>query len=289
MADTVPYRLMSGLGNDFVVFDARQRPIRPTGDQVRWIADRELGVGCDQLIVLEPASAPGADIFMRIFNAEGLEVDACGNATRCVGAMLSDELGRTTTTVQTNAGLLISERNGDQVTVDMGVPKFDWRDIPLSEEFLDTRGIELQIGPADNPILHTPSVVNVGNPHAIFWVEQPDEYDLARVGPLLENHPLFPQRANISLARVTDTANITIRVWERGAGLTKACGTAACAVAVAAARKGLTGRLVTMELPGGLLEINWRKTDDHVLMSGPFSFDGAGEMGADLFSVSPSP
>jgi diaminopimelate epimerase len=283
MADTVPYRRMSGLGNDFVVLDARDHPIRPTGDQVRWISDRELGVGCDQLIVLERAKTAGADLFMRIFNAEGFEVDACGNATRCIGAMLTDELGRKKTVVETNAGLLISFRDSDTVTVDMGAPKFGWRDIPLSEEFLDTRGIELQIGPVDAPILHTPSVVNVGNPHAIFWVNDLEKYDLGRFGPLLENHPLFPQRANISLAHVTDPAHIEIKVWERGAGLTKACGTAACAVAVAAARKGLADRQVTISLPGGALEIEWRKSDDHMLMAGPFSFDGAGELGAEMF------
>ena len=165
---------------------------------------------------------------------------------------------------------------GGMVTVDMGKPRFDWDQIPLSEEFADTTGIELQIGPIDAPILHTPSVVNVGNPHAIFWVSDVEAYNLGRFGPLLENHPIFPERANIELAQVIAPDRIKVRVWERGAGLTLACGTGACAVAVAAARKGLADRKVTIELPGGPLQIDWRESDGHILMTGPWSLDGEG-------------
>lgn len=286
MADAVPYLKMNGLGNDFVVIDARAHPLRLSEDQVRWIADREQGVGCDQLILMEPAGMQDADIFMRIYNAEGGEVDACGNASRCVAALMAKELGRDNVTILTNAGLLASTMNGDQVTVDMGAPKFGWKQIPLSEDFHDTRGIELQVGPIDAPVLHTPSVVNVGNPHAVFWVKNdPDQHDLHLFGPLLENHPIFPERANISLAQVISPDHIKVRVWERGAGLTRACGTAACAVAVTAARKGLSARQVQIDLPGGSLDLHWRETDDHILMSGDWSLDGEGELPAELFAT----
>ncbi|MDB5506991.1 MAG: diaminopimelate epimerase [Devosia sp.] len=277
----VPFLKMNGLGNDFVVVDGRRAPQRFTPDEVRRIADRQSGVGCDQLIILE-RSAAGADVFMRIYNAEGGEVDACGNASRCIAALVADELGRTAVSIETNAGLLNAQINGDRVTVDMGVPRFAWQDIPLAEEFTDTTGIELQIGPIDNPVLHTPSVVNVGNPHAIFWVEDTEAYDLARIGPMLENHPIFPERANISLAQVISPTHIKLRVWERGAGLTLACGTAACAAGVAAARKKLTGRKVTVDLPGGPLEIEWRDSDDHVLMTGAWALDGDGVLSDEM-------
>jgi diaminopimelate epimerase len=181
-----------------------------------------------------------------------------------------EESGSAAATIETNAGLLKASATDDarRVTVDMGRPRFAWNEIPLAEEFHDTRAIELQIGPIDAPILHTPSVVNVGNPHAIFWVRDLDAYDLARIGPMLENHPMFPERANISLAHVLSDGEVEIRVWERGVGLTKACGTAACAVGVAAARDRRTGRKVRVLLPGGPLDIEWRESDDHILMTG---------------------
>src|SRR5690606_10126022 len=188
-------------------------------------------------------------------------------------------------TILTNPGVLQAQVDGDMATVDMGVPRFAWDQIPLAEPFADTTGIELQIGPIDAPVLHTPSVVNVGNPHAIFWVENLDSHDLSRFGPLLENHPIFPERANITLAQVVSPTEIRTRVWERGAGLTLACGTAACATAVAAARKGLTGRKVTVVLPGGPLEIEWREGDDHILMTGPWSRDGSGIVPEALLGV----
>lgn len=283
MAEPIAYRKMNGLGNDFVVVDARAGGWRFSADQVRRIADRETGIGCDQFIVMEQAPFEAADVFMRIYNAEGGEVDACGNATRCVAALVAGELGSDRVAVATNAGLLAGQVAGDMVTIDFGVPVFDWDRIPLAEEFRDTRGIELQIGPIDAPVLHTPSVVNVGNPHAVFWVkDDPDTYDLHLFGPLLENHPIFPQRANIEIAQVLSPDRIKVRVWERGAGLTKACGTGAVAVAVCAARKKLSARKVTVVLPGGPLDIDWRETDNHVLMTGPWALDGEGVLPAEM-------
>jgi diaminopimelate epimerase len=272
--DQIPFRKMNGLGNDFVVLDAREAPIPLDPDQARAIADRRTGIGCDQLITLEPSKA--ADLFMRIRNADGGEVDACGNATRCIADLVMAETGGTRVTVETNAGILDCIRAGEhRVTVDIGPPKLEWHEIPIAER-MDTRVIELQIGPIDAPVLHSPSVVNVGNPHCFFWVNDVEAHDLSKIGPLLEHHPIFPERANISLAQVTSPTSITLKVWERGAGLTRACGTAACAVVVAAARRKLTGRKVTVTLPGGDLDIEWRESDGHVLMTGPvaYEFDG---------------
>lgn len=283
-ASALPFVKMNGLGNDFVVLDARERPIVLSSDQIRAIASRQTGIGCDQLIIIQPDSIEGVDAFMRIYNAEGGEVDACGNATRCIAATLAAETGRDTVTLRTNAGILSSTVKGDLVTVDMGVPRFEWDQIPLAEPFADTTGIELQIGPIDAPVLHTPSVVNVGNPHAIFWVDDLNAHDLGRFGPLLENHPIFPERANITLAQVLSPQKIAIKVWERGAGLTQACGTAACATGVAAARKGMTERKVTIALPGGTIAIDWRATDDHILMTGGWSRDFDGTIAADLLA-----
>lgn len=282
MPAPLPYLKMNGLGNDFVVLDARAGEISLSRRQIIDISDRENGIGCDQLIVMEPDPTEGVDLFMRIYNAEGGEVDACGNATRAIAGLVAGETGADTVTLRTNAGILATRIHGDLVTADMGAPRFAWDQIPLAEPFADTTGIELQIGPIDAPVLHTPSVVNVGNPHAIFWAEDLDAYDLARFGPMLENHPIFPERANITLAQVLSDDRIRVRVWERGAGLTLACGTAACATAVAAARKGLTGRKVTIELPGGPLAIEWRTSDDHILMTGPWTLDGDGVIPAAL-------
>lgn len=268
----IPFRKMSGLGNDFVVLDARAQSLPIAAKAVRRIADRASGVGCDQVIVLE--AARDADIFMRIFNADGGEVAACGNASRCVAALMAVELGRSNVTIETEAAILGARIDAEgTATIDMGIPRFRWDEIPLAEPFHDTRTIELQVGPIDRPVLHSPSAVNVGNPHCIFWVDDLDVQDLARIGPVLEHHPLFPERANISLAQVTADDALGLRTWERGAGLTRACGTAACAAAVAAARKELTGRIVTVTLPGGQLRIDWRGADDHILMTGPFALD----------------
>jgi diaminopimelate epimerase len=272
-----PFRKMNGLGNDFVIIDARTRPVTLAAAEVRAIASRERGIGCDQLIVLEPSRR--LDVRMRIYNQSGGEVQSCGNVSRCVADLLIAETGKSTVTIETLGGDLVCSRaQGGLVTVDMGAPRFGWRDIPLAEEFADTRAIELQVGPIDAPLIHSPSVVNVGNPHCIFWVKSLDVVDLAAVGPMLEHHPLFPERANISLARVDSREALTLKVWERGVGLTRACGTAACASAVCAARKRFTGRSVTVTLPGGDLHIAWRESDDHILMTGPVTYDFEGTL-----------
>lgn len=280
---TISFRKMNGLGNDFVVVDARASPVDLTEDEVRAIADRSRGIGCDQLIALEPSSK--ADVFMRIYNADGSEVDACGNAARCVAYVLAQETGREEVSIETGAGILKADaKSAENVTIDMGEPRFAWDAIPLAEPFHDTTGIELQIGPIDAPVLHSPSVVNVGNPHAIFWVDDVDSHDLARFGPLLENHPVFPERANITLAQIVSPTGLKIRTWERGAGLTKACGTAACAAAVAAARKGLSERRVHVDLPGGgRLLIDWAE-NGHILMSGPAELEFEGVLERETLS-----
>lgn len=278
MESQLQFLKMNGLGNEFIVIDARKTMPQLGPEAVRLLADHASGPGCDQFITLE-TSPVGADVFMRIHNADGGEVEACGNATRCIGLLMMDELGKETVQVETVVGVLVASRGDGEgmVTVDMGVPKFDWQDIPLSEPFEDTRAIELQIGPIDAPILHTPSVVNVGNPHAIFWVKNDVEsYGLEVNGPLLENHMIFPQRANISLAQVHNRSELTLKVWERGVGLTEACGTAACAAGVAAYRNKMTDRKVLVHLPGGDLTIEWREADDHILMTGGTMLDYAG-------------
>ncbi len=281
---------MNGLGNDFVVWDARTTPIHLTPEQIRGIGARESGIGFDQMITVETSPA-GADAFMRIHNRDGSQVDACGNATRCVGRLLMEEKRSRSASIETNAGLLLAFAATDlscapitTVSVDMGAPRFDWNEIPLAEPFHDTRAIELQIGPIDAPILHTPAVVNVGNPHAIFWVEDLNAYDLAQIGPMLESHPMFPEKANISLAQVASKSEIHVKVWERGVGLTDACGTAACAVGVAAARDGRSDRLVTVHLPGGPLSIDWRESDDHILMTGATEVEFEGVLNPDDLS-----
>ena len=279
---SIPFRKMNGLGNDFVVLDARARPLPLGPDAVRAIADRKEGIGCDQLIALEPSRK--ADVFMRIWNADGGEVGACGNAARCVAAIVAAEQNAADVSIETESGVVGALVNSDSsVTVDMGAPRFAWDQIPLAEPFHDTRRIELQIGPIDDPVLHTPSVINVGNPHCLFFVDDVEVHDLKRFGPMLEHHPLFPQRANISLVQVVAPHALKVRTWERGAGLTRACGTAACAAAVAAARRELTGRKVRVSLPGGDLMIEWRESDDHILMTGPYALDFEGQLPEALF------
>lgn len=266
---------MNGTGNDFVVVDGRSgAPFRPSVEVARAIADRETGVGCDQLIGIE--SSADADAFMRIWNADGTEVSACGNATRCVGWKLLQETGKDDVHLATDAGLLTVSRVGDyRVRVDMGRPRVDWADIPLFEE-MDTRGIELQVGPIDAPHLHTPGCVNMGNPHVVFFVDDAMRAPVAEVGPLIEHHFLFPEGVNVGFAQILEQDRIRLRVWERGAGVTKACGTGACAAVVAAHRRRLTGRIATVSMDGGDLEIEWRGQDDHVLMTGDVvvEFDG---------------
>jgi diaminopimelate epimerase len=272
---TIPYVKMNGLGNEIVVVDLRNSAKVFTADEAAAIAaDRRSRF--DQMMVLHAPKTNGTNAYVRIYNADGSEVGACGNGTRCVGWLMAQGGLAKDFKVETQAGILNVKFNSDAaITVDMGEPKFEWQDIPLAEEFRDTRGIELQIGPIDDPVLHSPSAVNVGNPHAIFWVDDVDAYNLERFGPMLENHPIFPERANISLAHVTSPESITLKTWERGAGLTLACGTAACAAAVSAARKKLTGRRVTVTLPGGPLQIEWTAAN-RILMTGPAEFEYEG-------------
>ena len=277
---------MNGIGNEIVVVDLRDSSLAVTPDEARAVA-APAGIAYDQLMVLQKPRLEGTAAFIRIYNNDGSEAAACGNGMRCVARRVFEATGQSAATFETRAGLLNCWLGpaSDLYTVDMGPPKFDWRDIPLAEEFRDTRSIELQIGPIDAPVLHTPSAVSMGNPHAVFWVDDVNAYDLGRFGPLLENHPIFPERANITLAHIVDRDHVTIRTWERGAGLTQACGSAACAAAVSAARLRRTNRTVQVTLPGGELSIEWRESDDHVLMTGPAAFEYEGRFDPALFAA----
>jgi diaminopimelate epimerase len=276
---------MNGIGNEIVIVDMRQSGLAVTAAEARAVATPQ-GIPYDQLMVLYPPRATGTHAFVRIFNNDGSEAGACGNGMRCVARRMIAETGLSALAFETRAGLINCWQgpSPDLFTVDMGAPKFGWSDIPLAEEFGDTRHIELQIGPIDAPVLHSPSAVNMGNPHAIFWVEDVNAYDLGRFGPLLENHPIFPERANITLAEIRARDHIVMRTWERGAGLTRACGSAACATAVAAVRLCRADRIVRMTLPGGELTIEWRERDNHVLMTGPAEFEFEGRFDPALFA-----
>jgi diaminopimelate epimerase len=269
--DKVPFVKMHGLGNDFVVVDARGGAIAVGAEGVGALADRRTGIGYDQLIVLEPPRHPAAQLLMRIRNPDGSEAEACGNATRCVAWLLGRETADSRVRFETVAGLLEAEILADgQIAVDMGPARTDWRDIPLARA-ADTDRVELALGPLSAPVC-----TNIGNPHATFFVFDPEAIDLAALGPALEHHPLFPQRANIGVAAIRDRGNIRLRVWERGAGITRACGSGACAALVAAHRRGLVERRACVALDGGSLDIHWRE-DGHVIMTGPavLSYEGA--------------
>src|SRR5436853_1137053 len=277
---------MNGLGNEIVVVDLRHSRAPVAAEEAR-AAGRPGGTAYDQMMALYPPRAPGTDAYVRIYYSDGWAAGACGNGMRCIAELMFRETGKDALTFETPAGLLNCWKGAAPLvsTVDMGKPRFAWNEIPLAEEFADTRCIELQIGPIDAPVLHSPSAVSMGNPHAIFWVDDVNAYDLARFGPLLENHPIFPERANITLAAVKSREHLVIRTWERGAGLTKACGSAACAAAVSAARTRRTGRTVTVTLPGGDLLIEWRASDNHVLMTGPVAYEHEGRFDPALFAA----
>ncbi|MDB5508631.1 MAG: diaminopimelate epimerase [Hyphomicrobiales bacterium] len=278
-----PFFKMNGLGNEIVVLDLHGTALTVSAAEARAIARGE-GLAYDQMMVLHDPRTRGTDAFVRIYNNDGSEAGACGNGTRCVAWVLMRGDSRKRLLVETVRGVLECRRNGDvEFTVDMGRPRLAWNEIPLRDEFADTRGIELQIGPIDQPLLHTPAVVNMGNPHAIFFVDDIEAHDLARFGPLLENHPIFPERANISLAHVVSRDHIVLKVWERGVGLTQACGTAACAALVAASRRKLTDRKARVTLPGGDLFVEWRESDDHVMMTGPVELEFEAAFDARLF------
>lgn len=266
---------MNGAGNDFVVVNAMETPFRPTADQVRAICDRQTGQGCDQLIALEPSDT--ADVFMRVWNADGGAVQTCGNALRCVGWMLMTADQRQTASIDTLGGPTTARLEQDgRITIDMGAPRLRWDEIPLAEE-MATYGVELQIGPIDAPVIHTPGAVSMGNPHVVFFMDHtPDDGFVRGSGSLIEHHPLFPEGVNVGFAHVLADDRIRLRVWERGAGLTRACGTGACAALVAAHRRGLTGRSATVEVDGGELFIDWDETTGHVFMTGPVEIERTG-------------
>ena len=279
----LPFLKMHGLGNDFVVLDARDRALALTPERRRAIADRRLGVGCDQLIVLEPPTERGADVFMRIYNPDGGEAGACGNATRCVASVLMDERRTEHVTVQTVAGLLDSQKAGlgsnglPIVAVDMGPARLDWRDIPVREP-CDTNHMPIALGPLSDAV-----GTNMGNPHATFFVDDVEAIALAELGPKLERDRFFPERANIGVAQLIGQGRLRLRVWERGAGLTLACGSGACASVVAANRRGLVQRRADVTLDGGTLAIEWLR-DGHVLMAGGVALAFKGELDGSLLS-----
>ena len=283
MGDMVEFAKMNGLGNKILVVDMRGRTDRVTPAAAIALAASP-DTMFDQIMAVHDPRLSGTDAYIDILNNDGSMAQACGNGTRCVVQALAAETGRDTFTFQTIAGILNARELEDgTISVDMGTPVFEWDKIPLSEEFHDTSRIELQIGPIDAPILHSPSVLSMGNPHAVFWVDRdPMSFDLERFGPLLENHPMFPEKANITLAQVTGPSTMITRTWERGAGLTLACGSAACAAAVSGARTGRTDRSVTVTVASSperqSLSIDWRERDGHVIMTGLAEWEWAGTL-----------
>lgn len=280
---------MNGLGNEITVLDLRGSAHVVSASEARAIA-ADPRSRFDQLMVLHDPRSPGTDAYLRIYNTDGSESGACGNGTRCVAwAMLTDPVMSRPAdrglVLETKAGLLpVTPVSETVFTVDMGPPRLSWTEIPLRDPYPDTRAIAIDTRLPDNPELQAPSAVGMGNPHAIFWVADAASYDLAAVGPVLEHDPAFPERANISFAQVVSPDHVILRVWERGAGATRACGSAACATLVAGARRGLTGRRATISLPGGDLVITWRESDDHVLMTGPTELEHDGVLSPALFA-----
>jgi len=278
---TYEYVRMNGAGNAFIVVDAMEARFRPSEDEVRRLASAEAGLGgFDQLIAVEK-SADG-DAFMRVWNSDGSLVETCGNALRCVGWLMLDATEKSEVRIDTLGGPTLARAAEDrgglhQVTVDMGQPRLDWQQIPLAEE-MDTRGVELQVGPIDDPVVHTPGAVSMGNPHVVFFTDRQDDSFVRGTGSLVEHHPLFPEGVNVGFANVLDRETIRLRVWERGAGLTQACGTGACAAMVAASRRGLIGRSAKMILDGGELLVEWDEGTDHVFMTGPIEIELTGQL-----------
>jgi diaminopimelate epimerase len=276
----IPFIKMHGAGNDFVVLDGRAQPLGLTPGRIRLLADRRLGIGCDQLISLEPGTE-AADVFMRIHNPDGSEAGACGNATRCVASLIGRERGRSAVTIRTISGDLPSMLLHDgHSTVDLGAPRLGWTEVPLAAP-LDTQHLPLAEGATADP-----AACSMGNPHATFFVSAVEGLDIARLGPRFETDALFPDRANIGFAQILSPDRIRLRVWERGAGLTLACGSGACAALVNAVRRGLTGRRAELLLDGGTLIIEWREADGHVLMTGPAETSFLGTI--DLDALAPA-
>lgn len=267
-----PFVKMHGAGNDFVIVDGRSLPWPADREKARRITDRRTGVGGDELIIIEKPRDPAAAAFMTIINPDGEEVGACGNATRCVAWLLMEESGDSELTIETRAGLLATRRAGpDLISVDMGPARLDWREIPLARP-MDTLHLDLACGPLADPV-----AVGMGNPHAVFFVADVAEIDLATVGKALEHDPLFPERCNIEIVQILAPDRLRMRVWERGVGITLACGSGACASLVAAHRRGLAARRAALVLDGGVLIIEWRD-DNHVMMTGPVALTFAGNL-----------
>ncbi len=281
----VNFSKMNGLGNKIIVADMRGRADKISVPAALALAARNV-TEFDQIMEIRDGRSQGIDANLRIINCDGSEAEACGNGTRCVVNWLAKKNPKSNYTFLTSAGILNAILHEDGlVSVDMGEPDFDWKKIPLAEEFSDTANIELQIGPIDNPVLHTPSAASMGNPHCTFWVENDiHSYDLERFGPMLENHPIFPQRANITLARVVSSTHLDVRTWERGAGLTLASGSSSCAALVNGVRKGFVERRAKITVPGGEMNIEWM-ANNHVMMTGPSEHEFDGELDAESGEV----
>jgi diaminopimelate epimerase len=268
----IPFTKMHGLGNDFVVIDRRKGGIALSAERLRAIGDRHRGVGFDQLVFIDPPSNGRADVAFRFHNQDGSEAGACGNGTRCVAAAVMAEDGRDTLAIETIAGLLHAEKRKDGLyAVDMGPARLDWRDIPLTQA-CDTLALPIAAGPLSEPV-----AVNMGNPHCVFFVPNAEAVALETYGPEIEHHPLFPERTNVEVASIAGRNRIRLRVWERGVGITLACGSGACAAAVAASRRGLTGRRVEIAVDGGMLSVDWRE-DGHVVLTGPIAVSFSGNL-----------
>jgi diaminopimelate epimerase len=267
-----PFLKMHGLGNDFAVFDARQEPLALDASLARAIADRRLGIGCDQVIVIERAK--DADALMRIRNADGAEVETCGNAARCVAKLLMAETGRGSVRIDTLGGpLTCTDAGGGFVTVDMGAPKFAWDQVPLARE-ADTNGFALEVDGKS----YSAAAVSIGNPHCVLFVDDAEAAPVANLGPRFETHPMFPKRTNVEFVTVRDRSHIRMRVWERGSGITLACGSGTCATAAAAFKRGMIDRKAEVELDGGVLAVEIRESDWHILMTGPAALVYRGEV-----------
>jgi len=279
----VRFRKMHGLGNDFVVVDLRGGQPTPDAALVQAVADRRRGIGFDQFISIEDDPSEQIGAYMGIWNPDGSRSGACGNATRCVGHLLMEESGADTVRLRTDFGILSCwSAAGGLVRVDMGAPKLDWQDIPVAEAS-DTVRVDVKFGPIDNPALWGPGAVNMGNPHAVFFVEDAENFPVDKIGPMVENHPMFPERTNVEFCTVEGRNRMRMRVWERGAGITQACGSGACAAVVAGVRRGLIDRKCVVMLDGGPLGIEWTERGP-VMMTGPVALSFIGEFGSDILA-----
>jgi len=281
--NSIKYYKMNGLGNDFIIFDNRQEKIKITKKLIQTISNRELGIGCDQVILID--NYRKNDIYMRIWNQDGKETTACGNATRCVALKILEERDSHSLKIITKSGeLFCTKHDNKNIKVDMGIPRFKWEDIPLARKIDDTSAINYNFKIDNIKMLYPPSLVNIGNPHCILWVPNLETLNIRTIGSTIENDSLFPKKINVSFANIKNSETIDLIVWERGVGLTQACGTAACATAVAASRINKTKREVEVNLPGGSLNIIWDK-DDHIQMIGEATFDYEDYLPKDLITT----